>query len=148
VKITLLSDEAVRFDATPGPLTIEAPAAEQSYSPFHMLGSSLAVCTHSLVHSWATHANLDADDLAIEVRWTFAERPHRVGTIDLTLDWPSLPENRREAAQRAAKLCPVHATLSHPPTITIATASGNRADIAPESRDAAAGATMTAGSGA
>jgi len=148
VKITLLSDEAVRFDATPGPLTIEAPSAEQSYSPFHMLGSSLAVCTHSLVHSWATHANLDADDLAIEVRWTFAERPHRVGAIDLTLDWPSLPENRREAALRAAKLCPVHATLSHPPTITIGTASGDRASAAADARDAAAGAPVAAGSGA
>lgn len=146
MKITLLSDEAVRFDAAPGPLTIEAPSAEQSYSPFHMLGSSLAVCTHSLVHSWATHAKLNADDLAIEVRWTFAERPHRVGTIDLTLDWPSLPENRREAAQRAAKLCPVHATLSQSPTITIGATAGGGARGA--SGDAAAEAPVAAGSGA
>jgi uncharacterized OsmC-like protein len=117
VKITLLSDDAVRFDPGPGPLTIEAPSAERSYSPFHMLGSSLAVCTHSLLYSWATHAKLGADDLAVEVRWTFAEKPHRVGNVDITLDWPSLPESRREAAKRAATLCPIHATLSHSPTI-------------------------------
>ena len=119
MKITLLSDDAVRFDPAPGPLTIEAPTAEQTYSPFHMLGSSLAVCTHSILHSWATHAKLGADDLAIEVRWTFAEHPHRVGTIDMTLEWPSLPGSRREAAKRAATLCPVHATLSHAPTIAV-----------------------------
>jgi uncharacterized OsmC-like protein len=118
VTITLLSDDAVRFDPGPGPLTIEAPSAERSYSPFHMLGSSLALCTHSLLYSWATHAKLGADDLAIEVRWTFAEKPHRVGSVDITLDWPSLPESRREAAKRAAALCPIHATLSHSPTIT------------------------------
>ncbi len=118
MKITLLSDDAVRFDAVPGPLTIEAPAPERTYTPFHMLGSSLAVCTHSILHSWASHAKLGADDLAIEVRWAFAEQPHRVGGIEVTLEWPSLPENRREAAKRAAKLCPVHATLSIPPTIT------------------------------
>ena len=80
MKITLLSDDAVRFDPGPGPLTIEAPIAERSYSPFHMLGSSLAVCTHSLLYSWATHAKLGADDLAVEVRWTFAEKPHRIGS--------------------------------------------------------------------
>ena len=118
MKITLLSDDAVRFDFGPGPLTIEAPSAEQSYSPFHMLGSSLAVCTHSLLYSWATHAKLGADDLAIEVRWEFAEKPHRVGAIEMTLDWPSLPESRREAAKRAAALCTVHATLTHPPAHT------------------------------
>jgi putative redox protein len=118
VKITLLSDEALRFDATPGPLTIEAPTAEQSYSPFHMLGSSLAVCTHSVLHSWASHAGLGADDLAVEVRWTFAERPHRVDSMEVMLEWPSLPESRREAAKRAAKLCTVHATLSTPPSLT------------------------------
>ena len=119
MKITLLSDDAVRFDPGPGPLTVEAPTAEQTYSPFHMLGSSLAVCTHSVLYSWATHARLHADDLAIEVRWTFADHPHRVGAIDMTLEWPSLPENRREAAKRAAALCTIHATLSHPPTIGV-----------------------------
>jgi uncharacterized OsmC-like protein len=122
VKITLLSDEAIRLDATPGPLTIEAPSVEQSYSPFHMLASSLAVCTHSVLHSWASHAKLPADDLAVEVRWTFAERPHRVGSMDVTLEWPGLPESRREAARRAAKLCTVHATLSTPPTLTTSVA--------------------------
>ena len=132
MKITLLSDDAVRYDPTPGPLTIEAPTVEQTYSPFHMLGSSLAVCTHSILHSWASHAKLGADDLAIEVRWAFAEHPHRVGTIDVTLAWPSLPEARREAAKRAAKLCPIHSTLSQAPTINIALdASGRPAGDAP-----------------
>ena len=119
MKITLLGDDAVRLEAVAGPMTIEAERADQPYSPFHMLGSSLALCEYSLLASWATHAKLSADDLAVEVRWTFAEQPHRVGAMTITLDWPSLPEARREAAQRATALCPVHRTLVHPPTLDV-----------------------------
>ena len=119
MKITLLSDEAVRLEQTPGPLTVEAATADMSYSPFHMLGSALANCTMSVLHSWATHAKISADDLVIEVGWSFADKPHRVGAMTLTFRWPSLPEGRREAAKRATTLCAIHATLSHSPTITV-----------------------------
>jgi hypothetical protein len=98
MKITLLSEDAVRLTPEPGPLTIEAQSADQTYSPFHMLGSSLATCTFSVMYSWATHADLRADDLTIEVRWTFAEDPQRVAQITLSFDWPSLPERRLAAA--------------------------------------------------
>ena len=119
MKITLLGDDAVRLEGTPGPMTIQAERADQPYSPFHMLGSSLALCEYSLLASWATHAKVPADDLAVEVRWTFAEDPHRVGAMTITLEWPSLPEPRREAAKRAVALCTVHRTLSHPPAIGV-----------------------------
>jgi uncharacterized OsmC-like protein len=119
VKIILLSDEAIRLEPTPGPMTIEALTPEQSYSPFHMLGSSLAYCTFSVMSAWATHADLKADDLALEVRWTFAEDPHRVSNIDLTFEWPSLPAKRLGAAKRVAEMCTVHETLLHPPHVSI-----------------------------
>ena len=119
MKIILLSDDAIRLEPEPGPMTIEAQSAEQQYSPFHMLASSLAYCTWSVLYSWANHAKLGADDLAIEVRWSFAEDPYRVGELRMTYEWPSLPENRRRAAARAAELCTVHATLTHPPSIVI-----------------------------
>jgi uncharacterized OsmC-like protein len=113
VKTTLLSDDSIRYEAAPGMLTIEADSADRQYSPFHMLGSSLASCTFSVLASWATHANIPIDDLVIEVSWTFAEQPHRVDAMKLTFRWKSLPPNRLAAAKRAATLCPVHATLSH-----------------------------------
>ena len=119
MKITLLSDDAIRLTPEPGPLTIEAQSLEQSYSPFHMLASSLATCTFSVMHSWATHADLRGDDLTIEVRWTFAEDPRRVDHITLTFDWPSLPERRLAAAKRVAEMCTVHTTFENPPHIVI-----------------------------
>jgi len=123
MKITLLSDDAIRLDPLPGALTIEAASAETSYSPFHMLASGLATCTFSVLHSWATHAKIPIDDLALDVRWSFADDPHRVGEMRVIFDWPALPANRLAAAKRVAEMCTIHATLMHPPRITIASAS-------------------------
>ena len=124
MKITLLSDDAIRLEPTPGAMTIEALSEEQQYSPFHMLASSLAYCTFSVLYAWAEHADLAADDLTLEVRWTFADDPHRVGSLSLDFTWPSLPEKRLAAARRVAEMCTVHATLLHPPSIAIEGAAG------------------------
>ena len=117
MKITLLSDDRIRLDGKAGPLSVEAESAEMQYSPFHMLASGLATCTYSVLASWGTHAKLPVDDLVIEVGWKFVEEPHRVGEFDVQVVWPSLPENRRAAAERAAHLCTVHKTFEHPPHI-------------------------------
>ena len=123
MKITLLADDAIRLEPTPGALTIEAPSAEVGYSPFHMLGSALASCTFSVLHSWATHKQLSVDDLTLDVRWTFADDPHRVSDIGVSFHWPSLPADREATAKRVAALCTIHATLTHPPQIDIGTAA-------------------------
>lgn len=123
MKISLLSDDAVRVEAASSQMTVEADTADRQFSPFHMLAAGLAYCTWSVLYSWAEHAKIPADRLAVEVRWTFAEEPHRVGTMTMTLVWPDLPENRRNAAQRAAGLCAVHQTLHHPPTVTVEVAA-------------------------
>ena len=123
MKITLLSDDAIRLEPTAGPLTIEAPSADVMYSPFQMLASGLASCTFSVLYSWATHADLSVDDLAVEVHWSFADDPHRMSDIRVVLNWPSLPANRVAAAKRASELCTIHATLSHPPSINVTTSS-------------------------
>ena len=141
VKITLLSDDAIRLTTEPGPLTIEAESAEQSYSPFHMLASSLAMCTLSVMHSWATHADLRADDLSLEVRWTFGDDPHRVGDISVTFDWPSLPERRVAAAKRVAEMCSIHATLRYPPRVIIDATRPAPAATEPTAAPAAPAAT-------
>ncbi len=117
MKITLIGEDGIRLEPIPGPMTIEAESADQLYSPFHMLASSLAFCTYSVLASWASNAKLKSDDIAIEVGWVFAENPHRIGEIDMKIEWPSLPPARHAAASRVADLCAAHATLMHPPTI-------------------------------
>ena len=119
MKITLLSEESIRLEGANAPLTIEAESAEMSYSPFHMLASALATCIFAVLHSWATHATLSATDLALEVRWAFADNPHRIGSMDVKVIWPGLPEPRRTAVTRAASLCAIHNTLAHPPHVGV-----------------------------
>jgi uncharacterized OsmC-like protein len=118
MKITLIAEDGIRLEPLPGPMTIEAESEDQLYSPFHMLGSGLAFCTYSVLASWASNAKLHADDIVIEVRWTFAEDPHRIGNIDMTVQWPSLPAARQNAAQRVAHMCAIHATLTHLPSLS------------------------------
>lgn len=119
VKIILTGEDTIRLEPTEGPMTIEAPSADRQYSPFHMLASSLAYCTFSVLYSWATHANLSIDGMSIDVAWKFSEEPHRVNDLKLTFHWPSLPPNRLAAAKRVAAMCTVHETLLHPPAIAI-----------------------------
>lgn len=119
MKITLLSDDRIRYEPAPGPLTVDAPAPDADFSPYQMVASGLAACTYALLASWASHAKLSADDLLIEVAWAFADRPHRIAALDLSFTWPSLPTSRLEAAKRAAALCPVHVSFEHPPAMTI-----------------------------
>lgn len=123
MKITLLTEDRLRLEGASAPMTIEAESAEMSYSPFHMVASGLGLCIYSVLHSWASHANLDAGGLAIEVSWSFADTPKRIGSYGIYIRWPELPERRRAAALRAAELCPVHRTLTHPPTLAMEFAS-------------------------
>jgi uncharacterized OsmC-like protein len=119
MKIILTSAESLRLEPAPGPLTIEAPSAEMEYSPFHMLGSSLATCIFSVLQSWATNKNLGAGDLRVDVSWSFTETPHRVGSMQVSLEWPSLASDMWPRALRVASLCGVHNTLMHPPEISV-----------------------------
>lgn len=119
MKILLTSSESLRLEPTSGQLTIEAPSAELSYGPFHMLGSALGLCTFSVLQSWATNKNLSFDDLRIDLSWRFLEQPHRVGSMKVELEWPSLPADMWPRALRVANLCGVHNTLTHPPEIHV-----------------------------
>lgn len=123
MKITLLSEDRIRMDAKAGPLSVEAESAETQYSPFHMLASGLASCTLSVLAAWGSNAGIDPDELEVEVGWTFAEDPHRVGAMDIAIRWPALPESRRAAAVRAAGLCTIKKTLEQPPEVAVEVAA-------------------------
>lgn len=142
MKITLTSDESILLEPLPGPMTIEASSADTQYSPFHMLASALASCTFSVLHSWASNAGIGWEDLSVAVNWKFAEKPHRVGTMDVELRWPSLPPDRTNVALRASQLCAVHATLSHSPEISI-TREGSTAGESPAKKQGMPAAAPT-----
>lgn len=121
MKILLTGEESLRIEPTSGPLTIEAESSDQSYSPFHMLGSALGMCTFSVLQSWGSNKGITADDLGIDVSWTFAEGAHRVGAMTVKLHWPSLSAELWPRAIRVADVCGVHQTLAQGTPITVET---------------------------
>lgn len=132
MKLILLTEDSIRLEPVPGPMTIEAPTADRSYSPFHMVGGGLAYCTFSVMYAWAENAGLNAEDLVVDVSWTFADDPYRVAKYAIQFTWPSLPEKRLAAAKRVAEMCTIHATLLHTPVISIdVTASPSMEESAP-----------------
>ena len=112
MKITLTGEESLRIEPTPGPLTIESLSRDQSYSPFHMLGSALGTCTLSVMQSWASNKGIGVDGLKVDVSWTFVEGEHRIGSMKVVLDWRSLSAELWPRVLRAASLCGVHKTLT------------------------------------
>lgn len=110
VKITIENETGISV-ALAESFSIEGATAE--LSAFHLVAAGLAMCTLSVLYSWAHQAGLAADDLHLHIEWGFGGEPYRMQDIDMRVHWPGLPEARRAAAARAAEQCTVHATLSH-----------------------------------
>jgi len=119
MKITLTGEESLRLEASVDRLTIEAPTPDLHYSPFHMLGSALGGCTFSVLQSWAANKNIDSSDLMIDVSWSFIEGQYQVESMKVELRWPTLSAELWPRAIRAASICGIHKTLTHPPKISV-----------------------------
>ena len=119
MKITVTGEESIGVEPTAEQLTIESPTPDLHYSPFHMLGSALGGCTLFVLQSWASNKGISVEGLKVDVSWTFVEGEHRVGSMNVKLDWPTLSVELWPRAIRAASLCGVHNTLTHPPEITV-----------------------------
>ncbi|HEX7117149.1 MAG TPA: OsmC family protein [Longimicrobiales bacterium] len=117
--ILLDAEQALRVQAAGFGLEVESTDPAVVFSPLHMLAASLASCTAAVLAAWAGPAGLDPSDLEVGIAWDYVENPYRVGRYDVTVRWPSLPEDRRAAAQRVARHCTVEHTLQHPPEIEI-----------------------------
>ena len=79
---------------------------------------SLGLCTASVLKGYGAQLKVPADGLSVRLRWSLAEKPRRVESLQLDIHWPELPESRLKAAERAAHHCTVHNTLVHPPRMT------------------------------
>jgi uncharacterized OsmC-like protein len=96
-----------------------------------MLASALGSCTMSVLQSWASNKDLSADDLRIDISWSFAEGQHRVNSMRVKLEWPSLPAELWPRAIRVAHLCGIHQTLTRPFDIHVTAVGAETPSIEP-----------------
>jgi uncharacterized OsmC-like protein len=117
MRLILETEASIRLSPN-GPDLVVEPQGDVVLSPFHLLGASLALCTWSVLASWAEQANLPVEELELVVDWAFGGDPVRVSEVGLDVVWPGLPPARLEGARRAARYCTVHHTLEHGSRLT------------------------------
>lgn len=109
--LTLRNFEMPGFDVTVD------EGEDVHFSALQMFATSLGLCTASVLETYGRRFDAPTDDLSMRITWSYAEDPYRVDAVELSIDWPSLPDSRRKAARRAAAQCTIHNTLHDPPEV-------------------------------
>jgi uncharacterized OsmC-like protein len=94
------------------------------YSAMQMFGVSLGLCTMSVLASYADQLEIGIQNMKARVKWDYVEDPYRIGSIDMEVTWPEVPESRLRAVERAAGQCTIHNTLHHPPEMSTTVTKG------------------------
>ena len=124
-------EEGPRFRASNGAnaVTVDQPVhkggTDKGMSPPEHLIVSLGACVGVYVRDFAAARDIPHEGFRVELDWERADKPERIGRIDVRLHMPSeVPERYREALIRAAEQCLVHNTLRIAPQVSVALADG------------------------
>ena len=116
MELLILDEEHIRLDTAAGDRDLAIEGG--SFGPVQMLATSLALCTAAVVQTYAETAHLDVTGFIVDIRWSYADAPYRVGHYEVALYLPpGVPTARHGAIMRATKACTVHNTLLHAPHI-------------------------------
>ena len=99
-------------------LEIAVEGQDSQFSAIEMLIASLGLCTISVLLEYGETIGTPTHELSIGIRWSIADKPHRVATMVMRVEWPGLAARRVEAIKRAVHHCTVHNTLLHAPSIS------------------------------
>ena len=116
MRVIMNSDEDMDISDFNSPgINIETKNTDAHYSALQMFATSLALCTYSVLASYAEQINVSSDKIAVHLQWSYEKDPFRITYIEMDIDWAELPSTRLEAARHAAMMCTLHNTLAHPP---------------------------------
>ncbi len=93
-------------------------------TPTEIFIAGLAACIAYYAERYLRRSGLSTAGLEVACGYEWAEKPHRVGGIDVSVTAPGLTEERRDAFARVIDHCTVHNTLRQPPAITVEVAHG------------------------
>jgi putative redox protein len=102
---------------------IEDGGSDAAPTPTEMFVASLASCVAFYVRRFLLRHDLPTDGLAVTALFSMSEHPARVGEIQLSIQIPGVPEDRRAPLLAVASHCTVHNSLEHPPVVTIGLAA-------------------------
>jgi uncharacterized OsmC-like protein len=99
---------------------VDAGGSDTAPTPTELFVASLASCVAFYVRRYLSRHSLPSDGLSVAAEFTMAERPARVGQVDVSIDLAQgVPDERRDALLAVASHCTVHNTLEDPPEVRI-----------------------------
>jgi uncharacterized OsmC-like protein len=105
----------------------EAGGSDAAPTPVELFVASLASCVAHYVRRYLDRHGLPTNGMAVDADFTMADRPARVGEINVSIDLPEgVPDERRAGLLAVASHCTVHNTLEDRPEVSIELAAGAR----------------------
>lgn len=98
---------------------VEAGGQDTAPTPTEIFLAGLAGCVAFYAERYLRRNGLATTGLRVGLQYRWAENPHRVGEVELTVDAPGLPADRQQAFSRVIEHCAVHNTLRQPPAVRI-----------------------------
>lgn len=124
--LTVAHRGGARFDVTSGHHTIvtdqpvEDGGGDAGMSPVELFVGSLGSCVAYFAGRYCVRHQIPCEGFTVDVEWSFAEQPHRVGAVEIKLNLPvDLTPAQREKLLKVAHGCTVHQSLVVPPKVEI-----------------------------
>lgn len=112
MKVHLFAEKEVHLSDLEGDgieVTLEKDAFY--YGAIAMFVTSLGKCTYAVLSNYAMRLDLDPNEIKIQLIWDYQYDPTVISKIDMEINWPSLPETRKQAVERTSHKCTVHNTI-------------------------------------
>jgi uncharacterized OsmC-like protein len=126
MNLTVTHEGGSRFDVTNGHHTlvtdqpVEDGGGDAGMSPVELFVGSLGSCVAYFVGRYCARHQIPYDGFTVDVEWSYAEQPHRVGSVGIKLNLPSvLTLDQRDKLLKVAHGCTVHQSLAVPPKVDI-----------------------------
>ncbi len=114
---------AFRMECRGHQVRVDQPADnggdDSAMTPAELFAASLAACIGHYVANYCHRAGIPTESLQVYCDWDTAEKPRRIGEVAIRVILPGMPASRRKAVERVAASCLLHATLEHPPQMSI-----------------------------
>lgn len=90
--------------------------------PFDLFLSSIGTCAGVYIVYFCESRGIPTDDISMTLRFERNEKSHLMEKIAIEIHLPpEFPDKYRNAVIRAAEMCTVKRTLTHPPDILVST---------------------------
>jgi uncharacterized OsmC-like protein len=115
-----LFEISVRHHVVRADQPVDAGGSDAAPTPTELFVVSLASCVAFYARRFLVRHGLPSEGLSVVAGYTMAERPVRVGEINVSITLPEgVPEDAHTRLLAVASHCTVHNTLETPPQVRI-----------------------------